>query len=201
MGRLDRLEKRLDKREKKHDRALDGRRRQLDLARELTRKGKDEQARGHEKQAAELGREARKHSKAIDKLERLIAEEKARQPKSGTGAWGGSKSIVVNECRPVAKRLGIPRTSSKRGIRHWATILNPGSDHSVLALTAFADDYGTTNGQALAHALADALGISGYSTGNYNSYYIVRAGKTFRVQILWAVEAHFDHVHVGIRRA
>lgn len=192
--KLDRLEKRLAARKKKHARAGRGRKRQLALYKKTGQ-------RGHQKKAAQWGRGMRRHRKAIQKLERLIAREKARRPKSGEGAWGGSKSIVVNECRPVAKRRGVPRTSSKRGVKHWATLLNPGSDHSVLALTAFADDYGTTDGAGLAHDLAAALGIQGYTTGNYNSYFIWRAGKRFRVQILWAVSGHFDHVHVGIRRA
>lgn len=113
--------------------------------------------------------------------------------------WGGSKHIMVNEVRPVAERFGLPRTSSKRLASDPLTVLNPGSDHSVLSTKSFADDYGTFDGSAFAHAVAEELGIENYSTGNYNAYYIVRNKKTYRVQILWAVEAHFNHVHVGIK--
>jgi hypothetical protein len=67
--------------------------------------------------------------------------------------------------------------------------------------TAYAVDLGTFSGANLAHAIANALGISGYSTGNYNGYYITRCSKRFRVQILWAVSGHYNHVHVGVRLA
>lgn len=142
----------------------------------------------------------RRHEKATKKLNRLIAREKARLAEKLRRAWGGSKEIVVKEARPVAERYGAPKTSSKRGATHPLTIANPGSDHSVLARTSYAEDYGTYNGAPLANQIASALGIFGYSTGNYNSYYIVRHGIRYRVQILWAVAGHFDHVHVGIRR-
>lgn len=194
MSRLDRLERKIARRRRRRDRAQAGRKRQLRL---YDRNGK----RGHRKAAGRWGRAAVRHDKAIEKLQRLIKKARARRPKSGTGAWGGSKSIIVNETRPVAEAYGAPRSSSKRGVKHWATLLNPGSDHSVLAVTAFADDYATTNGASLAHAIADALGINGYSTGNYNGYYIWRNGRRYRVQILWAVSGHWDHVHIGIRRA
>jgi len=194
MSKVDRLENRIGGRRKKRDRARKGRARQLKLFKKTKKTG-------HKKQAAKWGREAVRHDKAIEKLEKAINKQKAKRgPKSGTGVWGGSKSIIVNESDPVAKKQGIPKTSSKRGISHWATLLNPDSDHSVLALSAFARDYGTTDGSGLARSIANSLGISNYSTGNYNSYYIKRNVWTYRVQILWAVSGHFDHVHVGIRR-
>jgi len=142
-------------------------------------------------------RAARKHGKAIRKLRGLI---KKRQPQSGTGAWGGTLSIIEGEVIPVANRYGVPITSRKRAANHPLTIQNRSSDHSALATNAYAVDFGTYNGAGLAHAIAHALGIRGYSTGNWNPYYIQRAGVRFRVQILWAVSGHFDHVHVGIRR-
>lgn len=119
---------------------------------------------------------------------------------AGSPHWGGSDDIIRAETDPVAAAAGVPVTSRKRSASDPLTIANPGSDHSVLATLASAADYGTFNGSSLAYACARALGISGYSTGNYNGYTIYRAGAAFRVQILWAVSGHFDHVHVGIRR-
>lgn len=142
------------------------------------------------------GRAAKRHAKAVRKLRRLI---RRRRPKSGTGAWGGTKSIIDREVVPVAKRYGVPTTSRKRAANHPLTIANPSSDHSALASTAYAIDFGTYSGAALAHSIANALGIRAYSTGNYAPHYIERAGRRFRVQILWAVSGHYDHVHVGIR--
>lgn len=136
------------------------------------------------------------------KVRKKIHDAPKGAPRTGCGGagyphWSGSDSILEEEVEPVAARFGIPVTSSKRE----STLGNPSSDHYVGNTTASARDLGTTNGRALAHAIATALGITNYSTGNYNHYYIRRCGKTFRVQILWAVQGHYDHVHVGVRLA
>ena len=146
------------------------------------------------------GKAAKAHSRAIRKLKGLIRKAKAK-PASGTGPWAGTKSIVVNEVIPVGKRYGAPITSRKRAANHPLSISNASSDHNAANEDAFAVDFGSYAGEGLALAIAHALGISGYTTGNFNAYYIERAGRNFRVQILWAVEAHFDHVHVGVKAA
>jgi len=173
----------------KRERELDARIRELvKNERELTKRIKDL-------------RERKEH--LIAKIIRRRKERRERKKivlSYGSPHWGGSEDILEKECDPVAKRFGAPLTSAKRSATDPLTISNPGSDHSVLATGASAHDYGTFTGSSLAYALAKALGISGYSTGNYNGYYIQRAGATFRVQILWAVEGHFNHVHAGIRR-
>lgn len=132
------------------------------------------------------------------------ARKRARQqnhaPQTGCGQagapnWSGGASICEREVVPVAARFGAPITSRKR----TSTLGNPSSDHYVGNTTAYAVDIGTFNGAPIAHAIAHALGISNYSVGNYNGYYIKRCDKLFRVQILWAVSGHFNHVHVGVR--
>ena len=136
-----------------------------------------------------------------DKVKKRIEEiEKARaEAKTGTGAWGGSMSIVEQEVVvPVYGKNGVPVTSRKRAATHPLSIKTPGSDHNMANTTAYAADGGTFNGAETAQDAANALGISGYSTGNYNTYTITRAGKSFQVQILWAVPGHFDHVHTGV---
>ena len=166
------------------------------------KRARDRQARRYRKTGkAGHGKAAKRHARAVQKLRRLIARWIARRPESGTGAWGGSKSIITNEVLPVARRYEVPVTSRKRAANHPLTIANPSSDHSVLSTDSYAADFGTYEGSALAFAIAHALGISGYTTGNYAGYSIERAGSTFRVQILWAVEGHYDHVHVGIKRS
>lgn len=114
--------------------------------------------------------------------------------------WAGSRA--AGECVVVhnAAAYGDPITSRKRAANDPLSISNPDSDHNMANTTAYAWDIATFNGASLAHAIAHDLGISGYSTGNYASYYISRPWGRFRVQILWAVEGHFNHVHVGIRR-
>ena len=146
------------------------------------------------------GKAARAHTKAIKKLKRLIKRYLLRHPPSGKGKLAGCRSIINNEVLPVAKKYGVPITSRKRAANHPLSIANPSSDHNRANRTADAIDLGTVDGSPVAYAIAHSLGISGYSTGNYNSYYIERAGKTFRIQILWAVSGHYDHVHVGVRR-
>jgi len=138
-----------------------------------------------------------------DKVKDRIEEiKKARaQPETGTGAWGGAMSIVEQEAVPVYGRDGLPVTSRKRAANHPLSISNPGSDHNMANTTAYAADGGTFSGAEAAHDVANALGISNYSTGNFTTYTISRAGKSFGVQILWAVPGHFDHVHTGVHLA
>lgn len=136
------------------------------------------------------------------KVRKKIHEAPKGAPRTGCGGsgpphWSGADSILEEEVEPIAARFGIGVTSAKR----TSTLGNPSSDHYVGNTTASARDLGTTNGRTAAHAIASGLGITGYSTGNYNHYYIRRCGKTFRVQILWAVQGHYDHIHVGIRLA
>jgi len=116
---------------------------------------------------------------------------------SGAPDWSGGASICEREVVPVAAANGIGVSSRKR----TSTLGNPSSDHYVGNVTAYAVDLPTFSGAGTAHEIARALGISGYSTGNYTGYYISRCGKRFRVQILWAVSGHYDHVHCGIRLA
>lgn len=142
--------------------------------------------------------EARGEPRRRARLRRKIKVVKDRQLRYFR-LWGGSRRVINEDVIPVAKRFGVPITSRKRAANDPLSISNPGSDHNEANKTADAVDLGTFNGRDLAHAIAKALGISGYSTGNFNSYFIQRHGHTYRVQILWAVEGHFDHVHVGIR--
>ena len=153
-----------------------------------------------EKLAAQQ-RAAEADKKALAK--KLAAARKRHRVVATPGAphWGGGDDIIRAECDPVAAHYGAPVTSRKRSASDPLSLSNPGSDHNEANTTASAADYGTFSGAPLAHAIANALGISGYSTGNYNAYYIKRAGHRYRVQILWAVEGHFDHCHVGIKLA
>lgn len=147
------------------------------------------------------GKAARAHTRAIRKLKRLLKKAINARPASGTGPWAGTKSIVVNEVVPVALQYGTPITSRKRAANHPLSVANPSSDHNAANEDAYAIDFGTYNGADLASAIARALGIQGYANGSYTGHYITRSGNTFRVQILWAVPGHYDHVHVGVKRA
>lgn len=148
------------------------------------------------------GKAARRNAKAVRKLRRLIEKAKALlRRKSGRGPWGGSQSIIDQEVIPVATKYGLPVTSTKRAASHPLSIANPSSDHNEANTTAYAADFGTFDGAPAGYAIAKALGIRGWQPGSYNGHYIERAGRVFRVQILWGVSGHHDHLHVGIRRA
>lgn len=193
MNKLQKLEDKKRKRIKDKKLSSDARKRQLKLYKK-TRKI------GHKTLAAQKGREMRADQKAIDRLIKKIEKEKLRlknNPPSGTGAWGGSKSIVQNEIMPIAREWGIYPTSGKRR----ETFGNPGSDHFIGNRTAFAKDFATSENGAFGAAIGRALGI-GYSglEDDYKGYYIERSGKKFRVQIICGTHGTGPHTHVGIRR-
>jgi hypothetical protein len=147
------------------------------------------------------GKAAKRHTKAVRKLRRLIEREMDRLRKqSGRGPWGGTQSIVDLEVIPVGRKYGLPVTSLKRAANHPLSRANPSSDHNAANTTAYAVDFGTHDGAPAGYAIAKALGIRGWSPGSYTGYHIQRGGHVFRVQILWAVAGHFDHLHVGVRR-
>lgn len=113
----------------------------------------------------------------------------------GPPFWGGSARILRKEVRPVVRKHGIAKTSSKR----WATYGNPSSDHYRGNLTAFADDYATANNHALADEIGRELGIG--NVGDYENNYITRRGRRYRVQIIAGTHGTGPHLHVGVRRA
>ena len=148
------------------------------------------------------GKAAKRNARAVRKLRKLIEKVKDRLARqTGRGPWGGSQSIIDREVIPVATQYGLPVTSTKRAADHPLTIANPSSDHSELSTEAYAADFGTFDGAPAGYAVAKALGIRGWAPGSYTGHFIERSGRVFRVQILWGVAGHHDHLHVGIRRA
>lgn len=115
-------------------------------------------------------------------------------PPTGTGTWGGSRSIIDQEVIPfVQSRTGAPVTSTKRSWGSW------GSDHNVVQVLAYAADFGVGEAHGLADDLGRHLGIG--PIVDYASYYIFRSGRRFRVQIIAGTHGTGPHLHVGIRRA
>lgn len=113
--------------------------------------------------------------------------------------WGGTEAIFEQIVEPLMKQRGLPITSQKRS---YDTVAGAAvSDHYTGLKTAYAEDFGTYSGADDAKAVAKALGISNYRIGTYTRYPVKIGGKNFSAQILWAVAGHYDHVHVGIRKA
>ena len=143
------------------------------------------------------GKAARRQTKAIKKLERLLRKAVNARPKSGEGPWGGCQSIIQREVIPVGKRWGIPVTSRKRS----QTYGNPDSDHYIGNELAYAADFATDSNYAFGMAIGRALGVpyNGIES-DYQNFYINRAGHQFRVQIICQTHGTGPHTHVGIRR-
>ena len=125
--------------------------------------------------------------------QRRAARRKALRTPKWSWLWGGSRG-VVNEVISVVNGR-VPITSRKR----WATFGNPGSDHHMSQRSADAVDFATANNYALAREIARKLG--GSWSGDYDSFYITRKGRRYRVQIIAGTHGTGPHLHVGVRRA
>ncbi len=118
------------------------------------------------------------------------------------GGWGGSQG-VVDRAKAIARELGVPVTSEKRDLAATRRVgSSTGSDHYTGNTNAFATDFGVSGarGDQLARRIADAYGIPRSNIGTYNRHNITVDGQRYSVQLLWRVQGHFDHVHVGVRR-
>lgn len=138
----------------------------------------------------------RRLTAAIKRWVREIQSEPQIVVAAGSPHWGGAEDILKLEVVPVAERMGRYITSGKRS----ETFGNPSSDHYVGNTTASARDF--QPGVDLAIAIAKQLGIGYYGYGqDYQSFYISRAGRTFRVQIIASNHGTGPHVHVGVKLA
>jgi murein DD-endopeptidase MepM/ murein hydrolase activator NlpD len=118
------------------------------------------------------------------------------------GGWGGSEG-VADAAKAIARDLGVPVTSQKRDAAQTRRLdSNFGSDHYTGNTNAFAVDLGVSGarGDQLARAIAQKYGIPESNIGTYNRHVINVDGKRYSLQLLWKVQGHFDHVHLGIRR-
>jgi peptidoglycan hydrolase-like protein with peptidoglycan-binding domain len=123
-------------------------------------------------------------------------------PISAGGGWGGSAN-VANAAKRIAASMGIPITSQKRNLAQTiAAGSSTASDHYTGNKTAFAVDFGVAGarGDQLARAIARKYGIPLSNIGTFNGHIIRVGGANYRLQLLWRVADHFDHVHLGIRR-
>ena len=119
------------------------------------------------------------------------------------GGWGGSQN-VANAAKRIAASMGIPVTSQKRNLADTIRVgSSTASDHYTGNTTAFAVDFGVAGarGDQLARAIASKYGIPQGNIGTFNGHVINVDGARYRLQLLWRVAGHFDHVHLGIRRA
>jgi murein DD-endopeptidase MepM/ murein hydrolase activator NlpD len=117
--------------------------------------------------------------------------------------WGGSEG-VADAAKAIARDLGVPVTSQKRNAEQTRRLdSNFGSDHYTGNANAYAVDLGVSGakGDQLAKAIAKKYGIPESNIGTYNRHVITVDGQKYSLQLLWRVQGHFNHVHLGIRRA
>lgn len=76
------------------------------------------------------------------------------------------------------------------------------SDHHASQLHSWACDLSirgvqvpTPQADEAARRIASALGVQGWTGGN-----LVKTINGYRIQVLWRVADHFNHVHVGVRK-
>jgi hypothetical protein len=111
--------------------------------------------------------------------------------------WNGTLAIFEQIINPYLERFNLRPGSQKRDRQNTAT--GGTSDHWTGSRSSYAIDYPTFDGARAATALARGLGQPNWRPGTYNRFEIRVSGRRFSVQILWAVEGHFDHIHVGLR--
>lgn len=114
----------------------------------------------------------------------------AKKAKKLDGAWAGSRSVAMS----VVK--GLPWGSGKRTPAENAAVGGaPDSDHLTTNKTTFAADLGA--GSEVAETVAKRLKLSGWAPGTYERFTSPKfPGYSF--QLLWEVEGHYDHVHLGV---
>ncbi|HLM43309.1 MAG TPA: peptidoglycan-binding domain-containing protein [Myxococcaceae bacterium] len=123
-------------------------------------------------------------------------------PIKAGGPWGGSQN-VANAAKRIAAAMGIPVTSQKRNLADTRRVgSSTDSDHYTGIKTAFAVDFGVSGarGDQLARAIAVKYGIPRGKIGASTGRVIRVGGASYRLQLLWRVAGHFDHVHLGVRR-
>ena len=116
------------------------------------------------------------------------------------GAWGGSQKFAL-ALADLGRRYGCVSTSEKRDRKYTSS--GGISDHWVGSSDAYAvdiDSAGCTmsypGGEAdrTAGAIAAVLGMPQH-TGTVET-----VQGSYRFQLLWQTDGHYNHVHVGVKR-
>lgn len=125
----------------------------------------------------------------------VIANQGRRNMTAGGvgGDWAGSGPLAES----IAVTSGLPVSSRKRGRVNTAS--GNTSDHYQGATSSYAVDLacvGARGDQALARIMA-VLGRPDYKGGSWLNLTV----GGYRFQVGWRVAGHFDHIHVGVKKA
>ena len=123
--------------------------------------------------------------------------------------WEGSQRV----CEAIAFDADRQAFENVRiGSRKRAndTVAGDGrSDHWVQSTDSYAYDISVANTDtpqpnedAYANMLADRIGMSrsGQFAGTQNKTITTSTGTSYRVQLIWRDDGHYDHIHMGVRR-
>ena len=148
-------------------------------------------------------RRIKAHKKAIRKLTGLLEKARKRaanRKASGRGPYAGTQSVAMEIARIVEKHRGPGKVGSQK---RWETYGNPGSDHYAGTTNAYAIDFLLGTDYEMARIIyAELTGNSPSSwPGDYQHFYIVRGGKSFRIQLIAANHGTGPHLHAGCRAA
>ncbi len=114
------------------------------------------------------------------------------------GAHGGTEGVIVD----LAK-LGVGHNAPLYVNECWGRTWGAAtSDHHVSQSRSWACDLSiagiqvpTPQADEAARRIASALGVPDWTGGN-----IVKHINGYRIQVLWRVAGHFNHVHIGARK-
>lgn len=143
------------------------------------------------------GKRRKTYAAKRDKYEKQAKENAERDEFStalGAPHWGGSRDFFDALIYPLASQMNMGADYDDKEYGHAA-----GGDHDPGVTNAFAEDFPTFSGADFANAIGRKFGRSS-NTGTFDFIYYKWRGFTWRIQILWAVEGHFNHVHIGVRR-
>jgi hypothetical protein len=131
---------------------------------------------------------------------------KPKPPPPSTNAWNGTDA-VADLAKRIAASMGIIGTGKRAHTVNGTSSTE--SDHHTSQRGAYAVDFGVLAkfgprakevGTELATKIAQAYGIPPPYVGTYKKHYLLWNGIHVRIQILWRVTGHYDHVHFGVRR-
>lgn len=125
-------------------------------------------------------------------------EDHASKGAAGAGAkvgggWDGTEKLVKSAVKKAGGSIGSTKRTPEenRAVGGSST-----SDHLTTNKSAFAVD--TDASDAVAKNLAKRFGFPTYK--GLQTKTIKIGGQTYRIQLIWQAEGHYDHVHFGAHR-
>lgn len=114
------------------------------------------------------------------------------------GDWAGGELIMER----ALKGTGIEVSSRKRAADDPLSLENPGSDHNEANTSAYAVDLPATGerGREIAAIMHKKLGLTTPLDQLIGTYDRSESTKYpgYSFQLLWEVDGHYDHVHIGV---